>query len=123
MEAVKVSIILRIAESRHELLRKRMTPTPTSTSRILIRLLIHFAGWWAFWGWLWTRDYLTFSRLVDVLAAPVTLGFFYVRYGDWQWSKWLGVAGVLVSLALIVAVGLALRYKRRWAGGLLTAQL
>ncbi len=89
--------------------------TPTSTSRVLIRLLIHFAGWWAFWGWLWTRDYLTFSRLMDVLAAPVTLGVFYLRNGDWQWSKWLGVAGVLVSLALVVAAVLALRYKRCWA--------
>ncbi len=98
-----------------------------STRRVLLRLLIHFGCWWAFWGLLLMkgRDLgLAFvlaplgpivSDLMALPVEPVTGGIFYLRYGDWQWTEWLGVAGVCVSLALIAATFLALRDKRRWA--------
>ncbi len=100
----------------------------TSTRRLLVRLLIHFGCWWAVWGLLLEKGYrglsLAFvlahpgpiaSDLMAFAAAPVTGGIFYLRYGNGQWTEWLGIAGICVSLALIAATFLALRYKWRWA--------
>src|SRR2546423_7934363 len=89
-----------------------------SRSRVAIGLAVHFAVWWVFLTWLWMRGWkmhgggaFPLSLVWQIVTAPVSVGMFYLTPRTfWSW----GVAGILVSIALLCTVVAAVTKRRRW---------
>jgi hypothetical protein len=65
----------------------------------------------ALFAWFWTRGFgrNLWSWLSPL--APIYLGYFFLRSGDWLWV----IVAILASAALLGSILLAVRKDRRWA--------